>query len=77
MTDHRTGTREEWLAARPSCSTRRRSTPAAETHSPSSAGAPWVTIDKAYTFETRGHRTLGIFPGRSQLLMYHFMFGPE
>src|SRR5438876_5092098 len=40
---------------------------------------PWVRIDKAYRFETdEGTASLaGLFRGRSQLLIYHFMFGPE
>src|SRR5690349_17066430 len=40
---------------------------------------PWVKIEKQYTFDTpQGKRTLGdLFNGRSQLIIYHFMFGPE
>jgi predicted dithiol-disulfide oxidoreductase (DUF899 family) len=40
---------------------------------------PWVPIDKEYVFNTEeGEKTLGeLFAGRSQLLVYHFMFGPE
>jgi hypothetical protein len=40
---------------------------------------PWVPVNKTYRFETtRGARTLEeLFNGRSQLLLYHFMFGPE
>src|SRR6266849_3327808 len=59
MTDHKTGTREEWLAARQEL--------------------PWVRIEKEYRFETdEGTASLAdLFKGRSQLLIYHFMLGPE
>jgi predicted dithiol-disulfide oxidoreductase (DUF899 family) len=40
---------------------------------------PWVPLDKEYVFDTaEGEKTVGeLFAGRSQLLVYHFMFGPE
>jgi predicted dithiol-disulfide oxidoreductase (DUF899 family) len=40
---------------------------------------PWVKVDKAYTFEAPGGRVslAGLFEGRSQLVVYHFMFGPD
>src|ERR1700755_1143858 len=40
---------------------------------------PWVKVDKEYTFDDpHGRKTLaGLFDGRSQLIVYHFMFGPE
>jgi predicted dithiol-disulfide oxidoreductase (DUF899 family) len=40
---------------------------------------PWVKVDKTYTFETpQGHKTLAdLFDGRSQLIVYHFMYGPD
>jgi predicted dithiol-disulfide oxidoreductase (DUF899 family) len=80
MTDHKTGTREEWLAARlelleaEKALTRRGDELARQRQE-----LPWVRIDKEYRFETdRGPASLaGLFGGRSQLLVYHFMFGPE
>ena len=76
----RTGTREEWQAARERLLERekeltRRNDELAEQR----RELPWVPIDEAYRFETvDGTRTLAeLFDGRSQLLVYHFMFGPE
>ena len=80
MTDHKTGTREEWLAARLELleaekAVTRRSDELARRR----RELPWVRIDKDYRFETgAGTASLaGLFSGRSQLLIYHFMFGPE
>jgi predicted dithiol-disulfide oxidoreductase (DUF899 family) len=80
MTDHKTGTREEWLAARLELleaekALTRRSDELAKWRQ----SLPWVRIDKEYSFETEdGVMTLAdLFRGRSQLLVYHFMFGPE
>jgi len=78
MTDQKTGTREEWLAARLELLdaekelTRRSDDLARRRHE-----LPWVRIDKEYRFETeKGSATLhDLFRGRSQLLVYHFMFG--
>jgi predicted dithiol-disulfide oxidoreductase (DUF899 family) len=80
MTDHKTGTREEWLAARlelleeEKALTRRGDELARRRRE-----LPWVRIDKEYHFETdEGTVSLvDLFRGRSQLLIYHFMFGPE
>ncbi len=80
MTDHKTGTREEWLAARlelleaEKALTRRSDELARQRQE-----LPWVRIDKEYRFETgEGTASLAdLFTGRSQLLIYHFMFGPE
>jgi predicted dithiol-disulfide oxidoreductase (DUF899 family) len=80
MTDHKTGTREEWLAARlellaaEKALTRRSDELAAKRRE-----LPWVAIDKEYRFETNeGTASLAdLFGGRSQLIIYHFMFGPE
>jgi len=80
MTNHTTGTREEWLAARlelleaEKALTRRSDELARQRQE-----LPWVRIDKEYRFETdEGSASLaGLFRGRSQLLIYHFMFGPE
>jgi predicted dithiol-disulfide oxidoreductase (DUF899 family) len=73
------GTREEWLAARVELlelekDLTRRSDELARQRTE----LPWVRIDKEYVFETdEGPKTLGeLFDGRSQLLVYHFMFGP-
>jgi len=80
MTDHKTGTREEWLAARlelleaEKALTRRSDELARQRQE-----LPWVRIDKGYRFETDdGTASLAdLFGGRSQLLIYHFMFAPE
>jgi predicted dithiol-disulfide oxidoreductase (DUF899 family) len=80
MTDHKTGTPEEWRAARLELlkaekALTRRSDELAQWRQE----LPWVRIDKAYRFETdEGPASLvDLFRGRSQLLVYHFMFGPE
>ena len=80
MTDHKTGTREEWLAARLELleaekALTRRSDELARRRQE----LPWVRIDKDYGFETdEGTASLAdLFRGRSQLLIYHFMLGPE
>jgi predicted dithiol-disulfide oxidoreductase (DUF899 family) len=80
MTDHEIGTREEWLAARLELlkeekALTRRSDELAQWRQ----RLPWVRIDKEYRFETdEGMASLAeLFRGRSQLLIYHFMFGPE
>jgi predicted dithiol-disulfide oxidoreductase (DUF899 family) len=80
MTKHITGTREEWLAARLKLleaekDLTRRSDELARRRQE----LPWVRVDKAYRFETdEGTASLAdLFRGRSQLLIYHFMFGPD
>jgi predicted dithiol-disulfide oxidoreductase (DUF899 family) len=80
MTNHNTGTREEWLAARLELleaekALTRRSDELARRRQE----LPWVRIDKEYRFETdEGTASLAdLFKGRSQLLIYHFMFGPD
>src|SRR5258708_81760 len=80
MTDHKTGIREEWLAARLELleaekDLTRRSDELARRRQE----LPWVRIDKEYRFETdEGTVSLAdLFRGRSQLLIYHFMFGPD
>ena len=79
MTQHSTGTRDEWQAARLALLTdekelTRRSDALAERRQ----ALPWVRVDKDYRFDTdKGPATLkDLFGGRSQLLVYHFMFGP-
>jgi predicted dithiol-disulfide oxidoreductase (DUF899 family) len=80
MTNHVTGTRNEWLAARLELleaekALTRRSDELARRRQE----LPWVRIDKEYRFETDdGSASLAdLFRGRSQLLVYHFMFGPD
>ena len=80
MTRHNTGTREEWLAARLELleaekDFTRRSDELARRRQE----LPWVRVDKAYRFETdEGSASLAdLFGGRSQLIVYHFMFGPD
>src|SRR5436309_10573734 len=80
MTDHKIGTREEWLAARLDLlkaekELTRRNDELAQWRQ----RLPWVRIDKEYRFEIdEGTASLAdIFRVRSQLLVYHFMFGPE
>ena len=79
MTEHRIGTQEEWEAARDELlkdekELTRRSDELAQRR----RELPWVPVEKDYRFETEhGDRSLSdLFDGRSQLLVYHFMFGP-
>src|ERR687888_662049 len=79
MTEHRIGTQEEWQAERDALLkeekelTRRSDELARERRE-----LPWVPVEKDYQFETAdGTKTLAdLFDGRSQLVVYHFMFGP-
>jgi predicted dithiol-disulfide oxidoreductase (DUF899 family) len=80
MTKHMTGTRKEWLAARLELlkaekELTRRSDELARLRQ----SLPWVRVDKDYRFETeKGSASLkDLFDGRSQLLVYYFMFGPD
>src|SRR5687767_10154126 len=80
MSDHRTGTREEWLAARLELlDAEKELTRRSDELARQRQQLPWVRIDKEYRFETdEGSASLAdLFRGRSQLLMYHFMFGPD
>jgi predicted dithiol-disulfide oxidoreductase (DUF899 family) len=80
MTDHPTGTRDEWLAARLELlEAEKEHTRRGDELARQRQALPWVRIDKEYSFETdEGSATLAdLFGGRSQLLMYHFMFGPD
>src|SRR5438067_4759247 len=80
MTDHRVGTREEWRAARLELLEAEKAlTRQSDEVARQRQGLPWVRIDKEYRFETdEGPASLAdLFRGRSQLLIYHFMFGPE
>jgi predicted dithiol-disulfide oxidoreductase (DUF899 family) len=80
MTEHTTGTREEWLAARLELlDAEKELTRRADELARRRQELPWVRIDKDYGFETdEGEASLAdLFQGRSQLLVYHFMFGPD
>jgi predicted dithiol-disulfide oxidoreductase (DUF899 family) len=80
MTTHTTGTRNEWLAARSELlEAEKELTRRSDELARRRQELPWVAIDKAYQFETdEGSATLAdLFRGRSQLLIYHFMFGPD
>jgi predicted dithiol-disulfide oxidoreductase (DUF899 family) len=80
MTKHMTGTRKEWLAARLELlKAEKELTRRSDELARRRQELPWVRIDKAYRFETdEGSASLAdLFRGRSQLLVYHFMFGPD
>jgi predicted dithiol-disulfide oxidoreductase (DUF899 family) len=80
MTTHTTGTRKEWLAARlPLLEEEKGLTRRSDELARRRQALPWVRIDKQYRFETdEGKASLAdLFQGRSQLLVYHFMFGPD
>jgi predicted dithiol-disulfide oxidoreductase (DUF899 family) len=78
MTNHKTGTREEWLAARLDLlDAEKEHMRQGDELARRRQELPWVPIEKEYVFETdNGRKTLAeLFDGRSQLLVYHFMFG--
>ena len=80
MTTHRTGTREEWLTERLDLlAAEKELTRQSDALARRRQELPWVRIDKAYRFDTdEGSASLAdLFGGRSQLLVYHFMFGPD
>jgi predicted dithiol-disulfide oxidoreductase (DUF899 family) len=80
MTKHRTGTRKEWLAERVELlKAEKEHTRRGDELTRRRQELPWVRIDKTYRFETgEGSASLAdLFRGRSQLLVYHFMFGPD
>jgi predicted dithiol-disulfide oxidoreductase (DUF899 family) len=80
MTKHMTGTRDEWLAARLELlKAEKELTRRSDELVRRRQELPWVRIDKEYRFETdEGSASLAdLFRGRSQLLVYHFMFGPD
>jgi predicted dithiol-disulfide oxidoreductase (DUF899 family) len=80
MTRHVTGTRDEWLAARLKLlEAEKELTRRGDELARQRQALPWVRVDKDYRFETdRGSAGLAdLFQGRSQLLVYHFMFGPD
>src|SRR6059036_1596916 len=80
MTKHKTGTREQWLAARLELlKLEKELTRKSDELARRRQELPWVRIDKAYRFDTdEGKASLAdLFRGRSQLLVYHFMLGPD
>jgi len=80
MTTHITGTRNEWLTARLELlQAEKELTRRSDELARRRQELPWVRIDKEYRFETdKGTASLSdLFRGRSQLLIYHFMFGPD
>jgi predicted dithiol-disulfide oxidoreductase (DUF899 family) len=80
MPEHATGTREEWLAARLELlEAEKELTHRSDEVARQRQQLPWVRVEKDYRFETDdGEASLAdLFRGRSQLLVYHFMFGPD
>ena len=80
MTDHRIGSREEWLVDREALLRREKQhTRMGDELARERRELPWVRLEKEYRFEADdGTRTMAeLFDGRSQLLVYHFMFGPS
>jgi predicted dithiol-disulfide oxidoreductase (DUF899 family) len=80
MTDHEVVSREAWAAAREELLAREKEhTRLGDELARQRRELPWVRVEKEYRFDTEeGPRTLAeLFDGRSQLLVYHFMFGPS
>src|SRR6516162_9480163 len=80
MTTHKIVPREEWLAARAALLEREKDhTRLGDELAQQRRELPWVPVEKQYTLQTAsGLKTLAeLFDGRSQLLIYHFMFGPS
>jgi predicted dithiol-disulfide oxidoreductase (DUF899 family) len=80
MTSHKTGTREEWLRARVELLAAEKDlTHRSDEVAKRRQDLPWVRIDKSYQLDTDEGKTAlqDLFRGRSQLLVYHFMFGPD
>src|SRR6185437_4455029 len=80
MTTHQTGTREEWLKVRLELlKAEKELTRRGDELAQRRQNLPWVRVNKAYRFDTdEGSASLAdLFRGRSQLLIYHFMFGPD
>src|SRR6476620_5953324 len=79
MTEHRIGTQDEWQAERDALLTEEKElTRRSDELAGKRRELPWVRVETNYTFETEsGTKSLAeLFDGRSQLLVYHFMFGP-
>ena len=80
MTNHKTGTREEWLEARKKLLKEEKElTRRSDELTQRRQELPWVQVDKNYQFEVNDGRASlkDLFQGRSQLLVYHFMYGPD
>ena len=80
MTSHTTGTRDEWLAARLALlESEKELTRRSDEVARQRQELPWVRVEKEYHFDTeQGRLSLPeLFEGRSQLMVYHFMFGPD
>lgn len=80
MTAHPTGTREDWLIARQDLlAAEKELTRRSDEVARRRQQLPWVRLDKHYEFDTDEGRAslIDLFGGRSQLLVYHFMFGPD
>ena len=80
MTTHKTGTREEWLTARLALlQAEKELTRQSDELARQREALPWVRVDRTYRFDIEaGAASLAdLFQGRSQLLVYHFMFGPD
>lgn len=80
MTSHITGTRDAWLTARLALlKSEKEHTRRGDELARQRQALPWVRVDKAYTFEsdTGPVSLVDLFQGRSQMLVYHFMFGPD
>src|SRR5918994_1446750 len=80
ITDHKIGTREEWLAARERLLVREKGhTRLGDELAQQRRELPWMRVEKEYRFDADdGEKALDeLFDGRSQLLVYHFMFGPS
>jgi predicted dithiol-disulfide oxidoreductase (DUF899 family) len=80
MTEHKVVGRQQWQAARQELLVREKAhTRMGDELARQRRELPWVRVDKEYRFDTEeGKRTLAeLFQGRSQLLVYHFMFGPS
>ena len=80
MPEHKVGTRQEWEAARDELLTKEKQlTRRNDQLAQERRELPWVPVEKDYSFETDdGTKSLAdLFDGRSQLLIYHFMFGPS
>ena len=80
MSKHITGTREQWLAARLDLlKAEKELTRQSDALAQQRQQLPWVRVDKEYRFESEDGdvRLADLFKGRSQLIIYHFMFGPD
>lgn len=80
MTDHQIVSRTEWVEARRRLLAQEKEfTRQRDELSKARRALPWVRVDKPYVFDTtRGKETLPeLFAGRGQLVIYHFMFGPD